>query len=152
MVCSPSTQTDQRVTPQQPQQAGPPQAYWEEQGPTNHYIVSIGSGLPALTKKTVERTRANEYINFLRCHWQTITSVNGRTDHCGAGSRHLQDHSRSGYLVPVLCPRCSNSGDTTAIKIARSHMAYQSLIEPEVHNGCLGGLRPKLWSRGSRQH
>ena len=110
----------------------------DEGGSSSHppmQLVTIGTGLPALSKKLVARVLANEYIDFAELPpakgkgRPMPQSLEGQ-DYRGPGSRAYadqEDHTRLSHMDTVFCHLCSDTmfqatGTNTRL------MAYQTII------------------------
>ena len=125
-------------------------------GPSQQ-LVSTGAGLPSLPKKTVDRIRSNEYIDFAELppargkSRQLPQVLDGQVIVLQA-AHLLQCDPRPGNVESMLCSLCGSVGSSPTGKASRAdglpvlHCQSQRKIQMAV----LGGLRPKFSPRCSR--
>ena len=80
----------------------------EEGGSSPMSLVTVGTALPALSKKLIARVLANEYIDFA----ELSPAKGGRPDYSGPGSRAYadqEDHTRLSHMDTVFSHLCSDT-------------------------------------------
>lgn len=115
--------------------------------------MQMGTGLPTLPRKMVERIQAGEYITSQRKE-QVHNPIAGRPSAAGAGGRSgpaPSDNLRLCYLGPVLHPLYGSSGQESA-KQGYGLPNHNSKGINEIQVAIVNYLQSELPSGGSRQH